>query len=207
MSSRVAPTSLKQSGDQYVVARSQRRRKHFVLGSESWRRSADAFHGREGASSQLRAPWSDREATGGTLHRLKRDITSSRSFDPARDYPEDVANLVLFLASEEARFITSEMINVDGGDRLRTICLLFIRLINIRSIQLLTFQRNCFLFAIAIRPEFGRLLIISSLRQTNNSVDRLRTICLLFIRLINTTQLLTFQRNCFLFAIAIRPES
>ena len=30
-------------------------------------------------------------------------------------YPEDVANLVLFLASEESRFITSEMINVDGG--------------------------------------------------------------------------------------------
>ncbi len=29
--------------------------------------------------------------------------------------PEDVANLVLFLASDESRFITSEMINVDGG--------------------------------------------------------------------------------------------
>ena len=30
-------------------------------------------------------------------------------------YPEDVANAVLFLASEEARFITGEFINVDGG--------------------------------------------------------------------------------------------
>lgn len=30
-------------------------------------------------------------------------------------YVEDVANLVLFLASEESRFITGEMINVDGG--------------------------------------------------------------------------------------------
>ena len=30
-------------------------------------------------------------------------------------YAEDVANLVLFLASDESRFINSEMINVDGG--------------------------------------------------------------------------------------------
>ena len=30
-------------------------------------------------------------------------------------YVEDVANLVLFLASDESRFITGEMINVDGG--------------------------------------------------------------------------------------------
>src|SRR5262245_1132932 len=28
---------------------------------------------------------------------------------------EDVANTVLFLASEEARFITAEVINIDGG--------------------------------------------------------------------------------------------
>ena len=30
-------------------------------------------------------------------------------------YPEDVANTVLFLASDESRFITGEIINVDGG--------------------------------------------------------------------------------------------
>ena len=30
-------------------------------------------------------------------------------------YPEDVANTVLFLASEESRFITGEIINIDGG--------------------------------------------------------------------------------------------
>ena len=30
-------------------------------------------------------------------------------------YPEDVANLALFLASDDSRFITGEMINVDGG--------------------------------------------------------------------------------------------
>ena len=30
-------------------------------------------------------------------------------------YPEDVANLVLFLACDEARFVNGEIINVDGG--------------------------------------------------------------------------------------------
>jgi len=30
-------------------------------------------------------------------------------------YPEDVANLVLFLVSAESRFITSQIINIDGG--------------------------------------------------------------------------------------------
>jgi NAD(P)-dependent dehydrogenase (short-subunit alcohol dehydrogenase family) len=30
-------------------------------------------------------------------------------------YPEDVANLVLFLVSVGSRFITSQIINIDGG--------------------------------------------------------------------------------------------
>jgi NAD(P)-dependent dehydrogenase (short-subunit alcohol dehydrogenase family) len=30
-------------------------------------------------------------------------------------YPEDIANAILFLASEESRFITGEIINIDGG--------------------------------------------------------------------------------------------
>lgn len=30
-------------------------------------------------------------------------------------YPQDVANLVLFLASDESRFITGEIVNIDGG--------------------------------------------------------------------------------------------
>jgi len=34
---------------------------------------------------------------------------------PGPGYPEDVANLVLFLVSNESRFITGEIINVDGG--------------------------------------------------------------------------------------------
>ena len=31
-------------------------------------------------------------------------------------YPEDVANLALFLVSEDSRFITGEIINIDGGN-------------------------------------------------------------------------------------------
>ena len=34
---------------------------------------------------------------------------------PGPGYGEDVANLVLFLASDESRFITAQIINVDGG--------------------------------------------------------------------------------------------
>jgi NAD(P)-dependent dehydrogenase (short-subunit alcohol dehydrogenase family) len=34
---------------------------------------------------------------------------------PGPGYPEDVANLVLFLVSGESRFITGEIINIDGG--------------------------------------------------------------------------------------------
>ncbi len=30
-------------------------------------------------------------------------------------YPQDVANLVLFFASDESRFITGEIVNIDGG--------------------------------------------------------------------------------------------
>ena len=53
--------------------------------------------------------------TGGREH---------HSFKPAFDmfqildgpgYPVDVANMVLFLVSEDARFVTGEIINIDGG--------------------------------------------------------------------------------------------
>ena len=60
-------------------------------------------------------------ATGGTLHDPDGGHhVFEKWFDRIQivqgpGYPEDVANLVLFLASEESRFITSEMINVDGG--------------------------------------------------------------------------------------------
>ena len=35
-------------------------------------------------------------------------------------YPEDVANLALFLSNDEYRFISGEMINVDGGVAAKT---------------------------------------------------------------------------------------
>jgi NAD(P)-dependent dehydrogenase (short-subunit alcohol dehydrogenase family) len=62
-----------------------------------------------------------RGATGGTLHDPDGGHhVFEKWFDRIQivqgpGYPEDVANLVLFLASDESRFITSEMINVDGG--------------------------------------------------------------------------------------------
>ena len=34
---------------------------------------------------------------------------------PGAGRSEDVANLVLFLSCDESKFITGEMINVDGG--------------------------------------------------------------------------------------------
>ena len=49
-----------------------------------------------------------------------RQHVFKRMFDFAQivqgpGYPEDVANLVLFLCSDESRFISGEIINVDGG--------------------------------------------------------------------------------------------
>jgi 3-oxoacyl-[acyl-carrier protein] reductase len=34
---------------------------------------------------------------------------------PGAGRPDDVADAVLFLASDEARFITAEILNIDGG--------------------------------------------------------------------------------------------
>jgi len=34
---------------------------------------------------------------------------------PGPGYSEDVANLVLFLSCDDSRFITGEIINIDGG--------------------------------------------------------------------------------------------
>ena len=52
-------------------------------------------------------------ATSGGAHRAFKP-----KFDMILDgpgYPEDVANLVLFLACDDSRFITGEIINIDGG--------------------------------------------------------------------------------------------
>lgn len=60
-------------------------------------------------------------ATGGTINDADGGHhVFERMFDFAQivqgpGYPEDVANLVLFLSCDESRFISGEMINVDGG--------------------------------------------------------------------------------------------
>ena len=60
-------------------------------------------------------------ATGGTIndadggHHVFEKMFNFAQIVPGPGYPVDVANLVLFLSCDESRFITGEMINVDGG--------------------------------------------------------------------------------------------
>lgn len=60
-------------------------------------------------------------ATGGTIndadggHHVFEKMFDFSQIVPGPGLPEDVANLVLFLACDESRFITGEMVNVDGG--------------------------------------------------------------------------------------------
>lgn len=52
--------------------------------------------------------------TGGGRHSLEAMFDFIQILD-GKGYPEDVANTVMFLVSDEARFLTGEIINVDGG--------------------------------------------------------------------------------------------
>ena len=60
-------------------------------------------------------------ATRGTLddkdggHHVFEKMFDMAQIIPGPGYPEDVANLVLFLVSDQSRFITGEIVNVDGG--------------------------------------------------------------------------------------------
>ncbi len=60
-------------------------------------------------------------ATGGTInqpdggHHVFEKMFNFAQIVQGPGYPEDVANLVLFLCCDESRFISGEMINVDGG--------------------------------------------------------------------------------------------
>ena len=53
------------------------------------------------------------DADGG--HHVFESMFDFAQIIPGPGYPIDVANVVLFLVSDESRFITSEMINIDGG--------------------------------------------------------------------------------------------
>ncbi len=52
--------------------------------------------------------------TGGGHHSLEAMFDFIQILD-GKGYPEDVAQAVLFLVSDEAKFITGEIVNVDGG--------------------------------------------------------------------------------------------
>jgi len=54
-------------------------------------------------------------ATGGGPHHLSKAIFDMTQILEGPGYPEDVANLVLFLVSDESRYITGDIINIDGG--------------------------------------------------------------------------------------------
>lgn len=60
-------------------------------------------------------------ATRGTInnpdggHHVFESMFDFAQIIPGPGYPLDVANLVLFLVSDESRFITGEIINIDGG--------------------------------------------------------------------------------------------
>jgi NAD(P)-dependent dehydrogenase (short-subunit alcohol dehydrogenase family) len=60
---------------------------------------------------QIITPLTD---TGGGNHSLKAMFDFIQILD-GKGYPEDVANAVLFLVSDDAKFITGEFINIDGG--------------------------------------------------------------------------------------------
>ena len=54
-----------------------------------------------------------RDPDGG--HHVFEKMFDFHQIIPGPGVPEDVANLVLFLVSDESRFLTAEIINVDGG--------------------------------------------------------------------------------------------
>ena len=86
-------------------------------GIEAFTRFVAGVGGKDGVRAnairpgQIITPLTD---TGGGHHVFESYFEMTQILkDPG--HPEDVANLALFLASDDSRFITGEMINVDGG--------------------------------------------------------------------------------------------
>jgi NAD(P)-dependent dehydrogenase (short-subunit alcohol dehydrogenase family) len=46
---------------------------------------------------------------------LRRDVTDFATPIPRQGTPQDVADLVLFLASPESSYMTGQVLNIDGG--------------------------------------------------------------------------------------------
>ena len=61
---------------------------------------------------QIITPLADREGTG--RHGLEKVFDVIQIME-GRGYPIDVAKAVLFLSCEDSRFVTGEILNIDGG--------------------------------------------------------------------------------------------
>ena len=57
----------------------------------------------------------DRQATSDTASQAFRDTLSRNHLTPYIGAPQDIANVVAFLAGPESRFVTGHLFNVDGG--------------------------------------------------------------------------------------------
>jgi len=64
------------------------------------------------STGQILTPMVDREGTG--EHSLKKFFDATQILE-GTGYPEDVAIAVLFLSCDDSRFVTGEIMNVDGG--------------------------------------------------------------------------------------------
>ena len=53
--------------------------------------------------------------SGALLPPEVQDLYLRHSLTPYLGQPEDIANLVAFLASDDARYLTGQVINIDGG--------------------------------------------------------------------------------------------
>jgi NAD(P)-dependent dehydrogenase (short-subunit alcohol dehydrogenase family) len=81
-------------------------------------RSVATQYGRKGVRCNAILPGFvavERHATGNTASAALRDSLTRNHLTPYIGEPQDIANVVAFLASAEARFVTGHLFNVDGG--------------------------------------------------------------------------------------------
>lgn len=73
--------------------------------------------GRRGGTANLVAPGLivDTEFFGDTLTEQRREMLIGQTMTGRAGEPEDVAGLIAFLASRDARHVTGQVVHVNGG--------------------------------------------------------------------------------------------